>query len=128
MGQMQKNLLMGDTKKGYGQWMNRQRNGCHWMEGRGDFEMKYPFMTLDDETEIVHSEMKSDGSVEVYIEKPDEKDCFHNMTIILPQYRIENIVGFSEDEVEHYKDIVRSTAHLILEFSQVGGLDNASGF
>ena len=29
--------------------------------------MKYPFLTLDDETEIVHSEMLPDGKVEVYI-------------------------------------------------------------
>ena len=27
--------------------------------------MKYPFMTLDDQTEIVHSEMHEDGTVEV---------------------------------------------------------------
>ena len=38
--------------------------------------MMYPFMTLNDETEIVHSEMLKDGKVKVYIEKPDEKDCF----------------------------------------------------
>ena len=29
----------------------------------------YPFLTLDDNTEIVHSEMRSDGTVKVYIEK-----------------------------------------------------------
>ena len=27
----------------------------------------YPFMTLDDGTEIFHSEMKDDGSVKVYL-------------------------------------------------------------
>ena len=30
--------------------------------------MMYPFMMLNDETEIVHSEMKRDGRVKVYIE------------------------------------------------------------
>lgn len=34
-------------------------------------------MTLDDETEITHSEMLQDGTVKVYLEKPDERDCFH---------------------------------------------------
>ena len=34
--------------------------------------MMYPFMTLNDDTEIVHSEMKPDGRVKVYIERPDE--------------------------------------------------------
>ena len=42
--------------------------------------MMYLFMKLNDETEIVHSDMKEDGTVKVYIETPDEKDGFHNMT------------------------------------------------
>lgn len=90
--------------------------------------MMYPFMTLDDQTEIVHSEMLKDGKVKVYIEKPDEKDCFHYATCYLPQYEWENIYGFSEDEINKYLDVIKSTAHLILEFSQKGGLENASGF
>ena len=40
--------------------------------------MMYPFMTLNDDTEITHSEMKPDGRVKVYIETPDEKDGFHH--------------------------------------------------
>ena len=35
--------------------------------------MMYPFMTLDEDTEITHSEMLSDGRVKVYIEQADEK-------------------------------------------------------
>ena len=35
--------------------------------------MMYPFMTLDDNTEVVHSEMLPDGRVKVYFEKPDAK-------------------------------------------------------
>ena len=46
--------------------------------------MMYPFMTLDDNTEIVHSEMQPDHRVKVYIEKPDEKDCFHSAVCYLP--------------------------------------------
>ena len=42
--------------------------------------MMYPFMTLDDETEIVHSEMNPDGKVKVYIEKSDEELCFRHAT------------------------------------------------
>lgn len=90
--------------------------------------MMYPFMTLDDHAEIVHSEMFENGKVKVYIEKPDEKDCFHYATCYLPQYEWENIYGFSEDEINKYLDVIKSTAHLILEFSQKGGLENASGF
>ena len=35
--------------------------------------MMYPFMTLDDDTEIVHSEMKPDGRVKVYLENRMQK-------------------------------------------------------
>ena len=41
--------------------------------------MMYPFMTLNDETEIVHSEMLQNGKVKVYIEKPDS--CIDNHAI-----------------------------------------------
>ncbi|MCI9662156.1 MAG: hypothetical protein HFI80_11600 [Lachnospiraceae bacterium] len=40
--------------------------------------MMYPYMTLDDDTEITHSEMKPDGRVKVYMETPDEKVCFRS--------------------------------------------------
>lgn len=78
--------------------------------------MMYPFMTLDDQTGIVHSEMLENGKVKVYIEKPDEKDCFHYATCYLPQYEWENIYGFSEDEINKYLDVIKSTAHLILNY------------
>lgn len=90
--------------------------------------MMYPFMTLNDETEIVHSEMKPDGTVKVYIEKPDEKDGFHNVACYLPQYDWCDNFGFTDDEIARYKEIVESTAHLILEFAETGGFQNASGF
>ena len=90
--------------------------------------MMYPFLTLDDETEIVHSEMLEDSRVKVYVEKADEKEGFHHMTCYLPRYEIEDVYGFSDNEVERYTDIIRSTAHLIMEFSQNGGFENASGF
>ena len=90
--------------------------------------MMYPFLTLDDDTEIVHSEMLPSGNVKVYIEKPDEADGFHHLTCYLPDYRIEESFGFSDAEIEKYMDILRSTAHLIIEFSQEGGILCASGF
>ena len=88
--------------------------------------MIYPFMTLDDGTEIVHSEMKEDGSVKVYIERPDAKDCFHHATCWLPDYRWEDIFGFKKEEMEYYDEFVHSLAHIIIELSQEGGFDNLS--
>ena len=40
--------------------------------------MIYPFMTLEDNTEITHTEMLADGKVKVYVETPDAKDCFQS--------------------------------------------------
>ena len=90
--------------------------------------MMYPFMTLDDETEIVHSEVLEDERVKVYVEKSDSKDCFHHMTCYLPKYELEEVYGFNQSEVEKYMEIIRSTAHLIMQFSKEGGFENASGF
>ena len=90
--------------------------------------MIYPFITLDDGAEIVHSEMQDDGSVKVYVEKADEKDGFHHMTCYLPSYEITELFGFSDNEKERYMDVIRSAANLIIEFSKDGGFENASGF
>lgn len=88
--------------------------------------MMYPFMTLDDDTEIVHSEMKPDGRVKVYIERPDEKYGFCHATCYLPDYQWEDIYKFSDKDMERFQDIIESTAHLILEFSQEGGFQGAA--
>lgn len=90
--------------------------------------MIYPFMTLNDETEIVHSEMNSEGKVKVYMETPDEKLCFKHATCWLPQNEWEDVYGYTENELEYLKSLVTSEAHLIIEFAQNGGFDNASGF
>ena len=86
--------------------------------------MMYPFMTLNDDTEITHSEMKQDGSVEVYIETPDEKRGFRNATCWLPMYRWENN-GYSWLEMQYIRQLVFRNMELIMEYSQKGGIVNA---
>lgn len=88
----------------------------------------YPFLTLNDETEIVHSEMKEDGSVKIYMERPDEKLCFKHATCYLPAYTWEDIVGFTQEEIAYFQEVIESTAHLILRFAQGGGVENAANF
>jgi len=95
---------------------------------QGGSLMMYPFLTLDDSTEIVHSEMRPDHTVKVYVEKPDEADCFHHAACILPGYTWQDVFGFSTGELARYEEVIRSTAHLILRFAQEGGFDSASGF
>ena len=90
--------------------------------------MMYPFMTLNDDTEITHSEMKPDGRVKVYIETPDVKDGFHNAVCYLPDYTWQDINGYSETEMAYFKQLIRENAHLIMEFSREGGVLNAANF
>ena len=61
--------------------------------------MIYPFMTLNDNTEIVHTEMDSDGKVKVLIETPDEKLAFKQATCILPDFEWINISGYSDSAI-----------------------------
>lgn len=64
--------------------------------------MMYPFLTLNDDTEITHSEMLSDKKVKVYIETTDLKDGFHNATCYLPDYKWEEICGYTDVEMEYF--------------------------
>lgn len=90
--------------------------------------MMYPFMTLNDGTEIVHSDMRPDGRVKVYIERPDAKDGFHHVTSWLPDGAWQDNEGFSDEDMAYFKEFVRSTSNLIPEFAADGGFENASGF
>ena len=89
--------------------------------------MMYPYLTLNDDTEITHSEMKENGSVKVYIETPDENGGFHSAVCWLPQYRWEKIQGYTEKEISAFQELLSNNAHLILEFSREGGVLSAAG-
>lgn len=87
--------------------------------------MMYPYMTLNDDTEITHSEMYPDGKVKVYIETLDETGGFHDAICWLPDYTWE-VHGYSESEMMYFKQLIRDNAHLIIEFSQEGGILNVA--
>lgn len=44
----------------------------------------------------------------------------------LPDYRWEDIEGYSDTEMAYFKQLIRNNAHLIIEFSQEGGILNAA--
>ena len=75
--------------------------------------MLYPLLTLSDQTEMLYSEIKPDGRVKVYVEKPDAKDCFHNAVCWLPGYTWEDIFGFTPAEIRRYEPLIRAEAHRI---------------
>ena len=91
--------------------------------------MLYPFMTLDD-TEIVHSEAYLDNGKEVVrveIEKPINGG-FASAVVYLPDYRWENIAGFSQTEIDYFTELIESVAHVIIQLAREGGFENASSF
>ena len=85
--------------------------------------MMYPFMTLNDGTEITHSEMYPDGTVKVYIETPVDGG-FHDATCWLPMNRWENN-GYSWLEMQYLQHLVMKGKPLFMEFSQDGGMFDA---
>lgn len=96
--------------------------------------MLYPFMTLNDHTEIVHSEVLYKNNLEqvqVRIEKP-VYGGFYSATCWLPQYQWENIEGFSQEDIHYFQELLESVAHIILQLARDGGfegdLENASNF
>ena len=96
--------------------------------------MFYPFVTLNDNTEIVHSEVIEKSGreqVEVRIEKT-VYEGFHSASCWLPDYRWENIDGFSEKEIKYFQEYLNSVAHIIMQLAREGGfeggMDNASSF
>ena len=96
--------------------------------------MLYPFMTLNDNTEIVHSEILENSGkeeVEVRIEKPVQGG-FYSATCWLPEYRWENIQGFSQEDIYYFQELLESVGHIILQLAREGGieggLDHAAGF
>ena len=72
-------------------------------------------MTLPDETEIVHSEIliiNDKENVKVYIERPIDGG-FASATCWLPEYKWENINGFSTENIDYFSEIIHSGAHLL---------------
>lgn len=69
--------------------------------------MMFPFLTLEDNTEIVHSEMLPNGTVKLCVEKP-VIGGFHNAWCIFPEYRWEEVCGFSSEEIKGYERIIKA--------------------
>ena len=92
--------------------------------------MLYPFMTLEDKTEIVHSEAYIENDkekVRVEIERPVEGGFF-SAECILPEYEWKNVQGFSEEDINELQDMIESIAHVIIRLAREGGFDSAAGF
>lgn len=86
--------------------------------------MMYPYMKLNDETEITHSQVfEQDGEkkVEVYFERPTE-DSFDYARAELPSYKWLEKSGYSEEELDFFQQLLHSNAHLFYKYGEQGGI------
>lgn len=81
--------------------------------------MMYPYMTLADETEIVHSQIiEEDGKqkVIVHFERPTENG-FDSARCELPDYKWLLADGYSEEELNVFEKLMKSNAHLFYKYA-----------
>lgn len=84
----------------------------------------YPYMTLADETEIVHSQIITEGEVRkviVHFERPTENG-FDSARCELPDYKWLMIEGYTEQEIELFEKLLHSNAHLLYRYAENGGI------
>ena len=82
--------------------------------------MLYPFITPDDNTQIVHSELLPDGQVRVCIEQPVQRG-FNSATCMLPSYTWSGVEGFSSEDIGRFQQNIEEGAHLIFRYAETGG-------
>lgn len=86
--------------------------------------MMYPYITLADETEVVHSHvMDVNGvhTVEVHFERPSEERGFDSARCVLPFYQWKFNEGFSEADIRFFDEFLHHNAHLLYRYAAQGG-------
>jgi hypothetical protein len=89
--------------------------------------MMYPYITLNDETLITHSELLYEGDdvcVEVHFERPIDGG-FDSARCKLPSYEWIMRDGYTDDEIKRFERLLQSTAHAFYRYAGEGGLDIA---
>ena len=85
----------------------------------------YPYITLADETEIVHSQIIEENGiekVEVHFERPTENG-FDSIRFELPTYKILFKDGnYTEKEIKMFEEFLQNNAHLIYKYAKSGGV------
>ena len=86
--------------------------------------MMYPYMTLSDETEIVHSQLIEDKGIKkviVNFERPTDNG-FDSARCELPEYKWTEKVGYSDEEIAFFEKLLHSNAHLLYKYAANGGI------
>jgi hypothetical protein len=75
--------------------------------------MMYPYITLADETEIVHSELREKNGekyIEVHFERPRQTGGFDSARCVLPSY------------TWLYNELLSHNAHTLFKYAASGGM------
>ena len=86
--------------------------------------MMYPYMTLSDETEIVHSQLIEDKGIKkviVNFERPTDNG-FDSERCELPEYKWTEKEGYSVEEIAFFEKLLHSNAHLLYKYAANGGI------
>ena len=86
--------------------------------------MMYPYMTLSDETEIVHSQLIEDKGIKkviVNFERPTDNG-FDSARRELPEYKWTEKEGYSDEEIAFFEKLLHSNAHLLYKYAANGGI------
>ena len=86
--------------------------------------MMYPYMTLSDETEIVHSQLIEDKGIKkviVNFERPTDNG-FDSARCELPDYKWTEKTGYSDEEIAFFEKLLHSNAHLLYKYAANGGI------
>ena len=86
--------------------------------------MMYPYMTLSDETEIVHSQLIEDKGIKkviVNFARPTDNG-FDSARCELPEYKWTEKEGYSDEEIAFFEKLLHSNAHLLYKYAANGGI------
>lgn len=84
--------------------------------------MLYPYITLSDETEILHSQLMEENgkqTVAVHFERPTNTG-FDTARCILPDYEWVKCEGYSKEEIAFFSELLHQNAHLIYKYAANG--------
>jgi len=89
--------------------------------------MMYPYLTLADETEIVHSHIKekdNNKTVEVNFERP-KPFGFDSARCEIPSYIWLMREGFTDEDISRFETFLQANAHTIIKYAEIGGINVA---
>ena len=87
--------------------------------------MMYPYLTFEDGTEVVHSQLLPDecgDRILVHFERPADEG-FDSVRFELPSYEMTAWEGhYSETELQQFKTFLENNAHLLYRYAAQGGI------